>query len=164
MLTKVLWMSVREARQLVPGKSTVVISILDQFEQHARPAHLSQFADHLVLNFVDTFEKPDEPEWPDQMTEEEHKAACTWDGDRAPELSDAKQIAAFVAMHHASTKPTRLVVHCHGGVSRSAAVAKWVAETYDVPMPQLGDGEHELDGANPRVLRLLRKATELTLK
>lgn len=57
MLTKVLWMGVREARQLVPGQSTIVISILDQFEEHARPAHLSQFADHLVLNFVDTFEK-----------------------------------------------------------------------------------------------------------
>jgi predicted protein tyrosine phosphatase len=160
MLTEVLWMSVKEARMLAPCSATVIISILDQFEEHARPELLHEFADHLVLNFVDTFEKPDQPEWPDQLTEEEHKAACTWDDDRAPELADAQKIAAFVARHHASPIPTKLVVHCHGGVSRSAAVAKWVGHTYGIPMPQLGDGVHRLEGANPRVLRLLQKAAQ----
>lgn len=53
----------------------------------------------------------------------------------------------------------RLVVHCHGGVSRSAAVAKWAGEFYAVPLPQLGDDVHELDWANPRVLRLLAEAS-----
>jgi predicted protein tyrosine phosphatase len=158
MLDEVLWMSVRESRLLAPCPSTVIISILDQFEEHARPQHLHAFADHLVLNFVDTFERPGESYWPDQMSEEEHKAACTWDGDRATEKSDAQKIAAFVARHHAAPAPTRLVVHCYGGVSRSAAVAKWVADTYGVPMPQLGDGVHRLEGANPRVIRLLTKA------
>ncbi|MBA4264310.1 MAG: hypothetical protein C0453_04450, partial [Comamonadaceae bacterium] len=157
MLTEVLWMGVREAGKLMPCPATVIISILDQFEEHARPEQLNEFADHLVLDFVDTFEKPGEPEWPDQLTKEENKSACTWDDDRAPELADAQKIAAFVATHHATSKPTKLVVHCHGGVSRSAAVAKWVGATYGIPMPQLGDGIHRLEGANPRVLRLLQK-------
>lgn len=150
-------MGVKEARMLAPCSATVIISILDQFEEHARPERLHEFADCLVLNFVDTFEKPDQSEWPDHLTEEEHKAACTWDDDRAPELADAQKIAAFVATHHATPKLTKLVVHCHGGVSRSAAVAKWVGATYGIPMPQLGDGIHRLEGANPRVLRLLQK-------
>lgn len=161
MLTEVHWLSVREAQQLAPCPATVIISILDQFEKHARPPQLHLFADYLVLSFVDTFERPGEPIWPDQMNDEEHKAACTWEDDRAPELTDALQITSFVARHHASPNPTRLVVHCHGGVSRSPAVARWVAETYGVRMPQLGDGIHRLDGANPRVLRVLQKAFEL---
>jgi len=49
----------------------------------------------------------------------------------------------------------RLFVHCHGGVSRSAAAAKWVDEFYRVPLPQLGDGTHDLDRENPGVSRLL---------
>jgi hypothetical protein len=37
-------------------------------------------------------------------------------------------------------------------------MAKWAGEFYRVPLPQLGNGIHLLDGANPRVLRLLAKA------
>lgn len=158
MLVDVRFLSVREARVLTPGKRTVIISILDEFEEHNRPDHLAQFRDHLVMNFVDTSEKEGEPHWPDQMTPEEHLAACTWDIDRAPELSDAQAIIDFLRKHHADPEPIRLVVHCHGGISRSAAVAQWVATAYGIPLPQLGDGVHELDGANPRVMRLLDKA------
>jgi len=162
MLKEVLFMDVREARQLKPSQTTVIISILDQFEEHNRPDHLHLFRDHLVLNFVDTFERPGDPEWPDQMSEAEHKLACKWDEDRAPELSDALRIVAFTNKHRDAPEELRLIVHCHGGVSRSAAVAKWVGATYGVPLPQLGDGIHLLDGANPRVLRLLAKAGECT--
>jgi hypothetical protein len=28
-----------------------------------------------------------------------------------------------------------ILVHCHAGISRSAAVAKWIAETYGLPFP-----------------------------
>lgn len=64
-------MGVREARKLTPCPATVIISILDQFEEHAWPEQLHEFGDHLVLDFVDTFEKPGEREWPDQLTEED---------------------------------------------------------------------------------------------
>lgn len=158
MLKEVLFMGVREAARLEPSQTMVIISILDQFEEHNRPPRLREFKDHLILNFVDTFEKPGEPHWPDRMSEAEHRAACTWDEDRAPELFDAQRIVEFVNRHHRGTEALTLVVHCHGGVSRSAAVAQWVGEALGVAMPQLGDGIHTLEGANPRVLRLLNAA------
>ena len=158
MLKEVLFMGVREATRLEPRQDTVIISILDQFEECNRPDHLHKFRDHLILNFVDTFERPGDLDWPDQMSEEEHKVICKYDEDKAPELSDAQRIVEFVNKHRDAPEEVRLIVHCHGGVSRSAAVAQWAGGFYRVPLPQLGDGIHLLDGANPRVLRLLAKA------
>jgi predicted protein tyrosine phosphatase len=157
MLKEVLFMGVREAMKLEPRQDTVIISILDQFEEHNRPDHLHLFRDHLILSFVDTFERPGDPDWPDQMSEAEHKGICKYDEDKAPELSDAQRIVEFIKQYSETSEEVRLIVHCHGGVSRSAAVAKWAGEFYRVPLPQLGDGIHLLDGANPRVLRLLAK-------
>lgn len=159
MLKEVRFMGVWEAQQVEPNQTIVVISILDQFEEHNRPTRLKEFRDNLVLSFVDTSEEPGEPHWPDQMSEADHRAACTWDEDRAPELVDAQRILAFVNKHHSAAETLSLVVHCHGGVSRSAAVAQWVCERLKVSMPQLGDGIHSLEGANLRVLRMLDKAT-----
>jgi hypothetical protein len=51
MLREVLFMGVREAMKLEPRKDTVIISILDQFEEHNRPDHLHKFKDHLILKF-----------------------------------------------------------------------------------------------------------------
>ncbi len=160
MLKDVRFMGVKEASKLVPCSDTVIISILNQFEECNRPDHLHQFRDHLVLHFVDTFEQPGEPDWPDQMSEEEHKTICKYDEEKAPELIDAQLIVDFVNKHHNAPEAIRLVVHCQGGISRSAAVAKWVGEIYGVPLPQLGDDGHKLDGANLRVLRLLEKASQ----
>lgn len=162
MLTEARFLSVKEARKLPASSDTVIVSILDQFEEWHRPEHLAEFKDALVLHFVDTFEKPGEPAWPDQMDEAQHRSICTWDEDRAPELTDAQQLVAFILKHHSSADLTKFVVHCHGGVSRSAAVAKWVASAHGVPLPQLGDGVHSIDKANPRVIRLMNKAAGRT--
>ena len=86
MLKDVRFMGVREASKLAPSADTVIISILNQFEECNRPDHLHQFRDHLILHFVDTFEKTGEPDWPDQMTEEEHKVICKYDEEKALEL------------------------------------------------------------------------------
>lgn len=51
MLKEVLFMGVREAMKLEPRQDTVIISILDQFEECNRPDHLHKFRDHLVLNW-----------------------------------------------------------------------------------------------------------------
>lgn len=82
MLKEVLFMGAREAEQIEPSQTTVIISILDQFEEHNRPTRLRKFRDHLMLSFVDRFEEPGQPHWPDQMTDAEHRAACTWEDDR----------------------------------------------------------------------------------
>ena len=160
MLKEVLFMGVREAMKLEARQDTVIISILDQFEECNRPDHLHKFRDHLILNFVDTFERPGDPDWPDQMSEAEHKVICKYDEDKAPELSDALRIVEFIDKYRDAPEEVRLIVHCQGGVSRSAAVAKWAGEFYQVPLSQLGDGIHLLDAANPRVMRLLAKAAE----
>ena len=54
MLRDVRFMGVREASKLEPRSDTVIISILNQFEECNRPEHLHQFRDHLILHFVAT--------------------------------------------------------------------------------------------------------------
>jgi predicted protein tyrosine phosphatase len=44
----------------------------------------------------------------------------------------AKQIVDFVMKHHADTQ--RIYVHCHAGISRSAAVAMIVGDYLDIPI------------------------------
>lgn len=83
----------------------------------------------------------------------EHKEFCKYDEENVPELSDAQRIVDFINQYNDVPEEVTLVVHCHGGVSRAAAVAKWAAEFYRLPLWQLGDGVHRLDGENPRVLR-----------
>lgn len=160
MLKTVRWMSAAEVSKLAPSQGTVIISILDQFEESSRPAHLDAFADHLSLSFVDTFERAKTMAWPDEMTIAEHLEACAGiEGDRAPVLSDAIKIIDFATRHHESSEELDLVVHCFAGKSRSAAVAKWVNEALGVPIPGIDEaGRRLLSLANKRVLRLLRKA------
>lgn len=112
MLKDVRFMGVREASKLAPSKDTVIISILNQFEDCNRPDHLNQFREHLILHFVDTFEKPGDPAWPDQMSDDEHKVICKYDEEKAPELIDAQRIVEFVGRHHEAHDEIRLVVHC----------------------------------------------------
>lgn len=158
MLTDIRWLSVKDAQRLPPSADTVVISILDPSEEHHRPQHLTQFADHLVLDFEDACERPGEAPWPDHMTEQQHEQVCTLVVSRAPELTDAQRIAEFVHRHHLAPEARRLVVHCRAGSSRSAAVAQWAAEATGAPLPQHREEGRGLDNANPRLLRLLRQA------
>ncbi|MDY0198974.1 MAG: dual specificity protein phosphatase family protein [Tenuifilaceae bacterium] len=43
---------------------------------------------------------------------------------------DAKQIIDFVEKYE--NQASTIIVHCHAGISRSAAVAKFIAEKYDL--------------------------------
>lgn len=162
MLTEAHFLSVKEAKQLKPDSATVVISILDRSEEQDRPQHLAQFRDHLVLCFEDVYEEMnaafDGTLWPDELSEQEHLLVTMGRGEKAPELSDAKQIVDFIYKHHRQAERVRLVVHCHGGISRSAAVAEWVAVACGVPLPQLGRDGRTTDGANKRLMRLMNKA------
>lgn len=78
-------------------------------------------------------------------------------GERAPTLEDARRIVEFVQRHHGDGTPIRLLVHCYGGISRSAAVAHWASVRLQVPIGNAG--EWTTDYANPRLLRLLDKAS-----
>ena len=62
-------------------------------------------------------------------------------------IHQARVIAAFV--DSVSPKVNAIVVHCKGGVSRSAAVAKWIAERYGLPF------DHHYNSYNRHVYKLL---------
>ena len=47
-----------------------------------------------------------------------------------------------------------MLVHCKAGISRSAAVAKWIAETFDLPF------NHDYSSYNKHVYRQLIEANE----
>jgi predicted protein tyrosine phosphatase len=47
-----------------------------------------------------------------------------------------------------------MLVHCQGGISRSAAVAKWIAETFNLPF------NHQYDLYNKHVYHQLIEANE----
>ena len=70
--------------------------------------------------------------------------------------SQRKQIVDFV--HKVAPEVQGIVVHCPAGISRSAAVAKWIAEVYDLPF------NHEYDRFNKHVYNLLVEACHYSSK
>lgn len=69
-------------------------------------------------------------------------------------LTDAIKIVKYV--HETASAVEEIIVHCQGGISRSAAVAKWIAETYDLAF------DHKYDLYNKYVYRLLLEADKRT--
>ena len=63
----------------------------------------------------------------------------------------ARAIIQFVMRMHDDKRCEGILVHCWAGVSRSAAVAKWIAERYKLRFP---DG---YEYANQHVYMLLRE-------
>jgi predicted protein tyrosine phosphatase len=158
MIKDIDFLSVAQMRRVRPSLDTVVVSILDNSESTERP-RLAGFRSVLSLEFEDTSEesKKHEPgSWPDEPTDEEHARFALYPGERAPTLTDAERIVEFIRRHHASPDALNLVVHCHGGISRSAAVAHWASARLWVPMSNAN--MRSTDRANPRLLRLLDRA------
>lgn len=82
---------------------------------------------------------------------------------RLPDANHAKAIADFLAHHKGGCSDfLRVIVHCDQGKSRSAAVAQFVADRYDVPIlnadPEWQDrvAIQHTSRANLRLLRLLK--------
>jgi predicted protein tyrosine phosphatase len=158
MIQEILFLSVAQMRTIKPSTQAVVISILDRSEAHERP-RLDGFGDVLTLEFEDTAEemklaKPEQ--WPDEPTNAEHARFCQGKGERVPTLSDARLIVEFIEHHRKSDQALTLYVHCHGGISRSAAVAEFVSVLLWLPIANLD--MRSTEHANPRLLRLLNKA------
>jgi predicted protein tyrosine phosphatase len=163
MLTSVQFLKVDQMWELVPCENTVVVSVLDNAESKQRPP-LEGFHAALALTFEDSFEEcAGDPvgSWSDEPTVEEH-FAYSWRKtgfERVLTLSEARRLYAFLAEQQAKPEGLELVVHCFGGVSRSAAIALWVSRKWDVPLEDVN--EHGTEYANQRVMRLLDKAAAL---
>ena len=83
---------------------------------------------------------------------------------RLPDVHHAKAIVNFLTEHQGGCSDfVSVIVHCDMGRSRSAAVAQFVADRYEVPIvnsePEWLEHVTRIDTtlANPRLLRLLRK-------
>jgi predicted protein tyrosine phosphatase len=72
-----------------------------------------------------------------------------WHNLRLPDANHAKAIIDF--LNSLDERCDHITVHCHAGISRSAAVAQFISEAYGAEL--LKDTKF----ANKRVLRLLRK-------
>ena len=101
---------------------------------------LADFAHVLRLEFHDVEEEDAEP-W------------VVFDVDHA------KSVIDFVAMLQAKDEPVDVVVHCKAGLSRSPAVALYIAAATGCDMPR----RQEADEANLLVLDVLTKASGLVL-
>lgn len=139
-------------------RPTVLISILDKGERAKRESTIkySGFIDVLKLSFEDTYEevKLSSKLWEDEPSEEEHALHAMDKGERAPTLSDALEIKNFFLKHHGNQEEIDLLVHCYGGISRSAAVAYFLSTKFFIPLNTC----RCTDSSNKRVLRLLEKA------
>ena len=67
-------------------------------------------------------------------------------------LQQAQEIVNFV--HTIAPHVEGILVHCRAGISRSAAVVKWIAETYQLPF------NHEYDRYNKHVYNTLTEANK----
>lgn len=123
-LRRVVFISQRRAEGMRPPRDAALISITDP----GRPPALIGEGWHAVLRVA--FDDKDPVTFP-----EDYEEMREIGGD---EVAD---IAAFVAVHVRCCR--RIVVHCRYGVSRSAAVAKAIAEAADVPFPLDYDDHNE---------------------
>lgn len=155
MLTQIAFMSLERMLSLAPNPKAIVISITDSSPRAVRPG-LTGFRDVLRLEFVDIAEEhvgAAVGSWPDEPTSAAHESISGLRGERVPALSDAVAVRRFLDRHHAASEPTVVLVHCFAGASRSAAIARWAASTFGIPLDDVA-GRGTLE-ANERVLRLL---------
>jgi predicted protein tyrosine phosphatase len=69
----------------------------------------------------------------------------------------AHAIIEFARRMHEDERCEGILVHCWAGVSRSAAVAKWISEKYGLPFPK------DYEYANQHVYKLLRAEHSLVV-
>lgn len=155
MLNSVEFMSLTTLKSLVQSADTAVISIRDSSSVRELPL-FTDFLEVLPLDMLDVCEEHSLQEaggWAVEPTYEQHLLYCEIPDNFAPSLSHAQAIRAFVCRLHERGDEIDLVIHCSAGVSRSAAVASWAAEHFNVALlDRAGVG---LSEANPRILRLL---------
>lgn len=157
MFEKIQFLSIDDMKKVKPSLNIVVVSILDNSESAQRP-RLGGFRSVISLEFEDTYEEARQlgeiTYWPDEPTLEDHARLSIDRNERVPSLSDATKIVEFLTRFGTDSDKLTLVVHCHGGISRSAAVAAWASKRFFVPI----DSKKTTDRANKRLLRLMDTA------
>lgn len=134
MITALDYIGLDAFEQVRPAQDMVAISIGSPAQ--VPPANLVAFKDALRLEFLDC----------DQADIEKHGIPAEF----LFQLEQLQQVIAFVQRHHHSREPTRLIVHCQLGSSRSAAIALVAHHYVDCEFPRRADAHF----ANAHVLAL----------
>lgn len=135
------------------------VDFISQFEAEALPGTPLQ-ADIALISIATPGERP--PKLPHFLEQLSLEFADVEDNQEpAVEFGDehTKAILEFIARIHSQEKAWRLIVHCKGGISRSAAVALYLAEATGCQFSR----SKEAGEANLRVLRVLSEASGLRL-
>jgi predicted protein tyrosine phosphatase len=114
-------MSMKKASELIPDERTALISVREPDEDPTELAAFpySQWTHKLIVQCDDA-----ESTFYDVFTMR----------DIIPMTSEqAQQIVKYITA--IADKIDTLVIHCHAGISRSSAVAKWAAEKYGLYFP-----------------------------
>lgn len=135
MINSVDFVSRGNAISLEAAQSIAVISIKSPLDV---PPQLAEFGRLLQIEFQDV-RSPDD----------------VWAFDK----THAAQIMDFVASLHAESKDYQCIVHCKAGVSRSAAIAMYVATATGCAFPR----RDQASGANPLVLKVLCESSGLKI-
>lgn len=155
MIKSVCFLSKKAAENHLQTTSTMaIISITDPGE---RPARLPKGIPVLRMEFIDLYEEAlglPVGVFPDRLPQ---PLAVFYDRYEMPDGHHAEHIVGFIDRQARREEFIDLVVHCQAGISRSAAVAQFVADRYGVPIDQANP---DTSAANARVLRLLNKAMD----
>ncbi|MCA8198494.1 protein-tyrosine phosphatase family protein [Burkholderia vietnamiensis] len=130
----------------LPSAATGVISITEP--GRSAPIPEGWGAIHRV-RFADA-------EWDDAMVERLRARGRKFDPQQKgfPSEQSAREILAALRTLHTSRDVQHVIVHCHAGKRRSAAVAKFIALRCGLTF------DHDYDGYNRTVLRLLLHAIQ----
>ncbi len=156
MLKSVCFISRRAVENhLKPTPDIAIISIKDP---DGKPVRLPRGVSSTRLEFHDLYEEAlnlPVGAFPDAITP---PLAVFHANFILPDTHHAWQIIRFIRLQAEKPNPIDLIVHCEAGISRSAAVAMFVADRYAVPIDQANP---DTSCANKRLLRLLNKIDDL---
>jgi predicted protein tyrosine phosphatase len=140
---------------LKPRKNTVAVSITDPGD---KPAIINQEIDHaLRVEFTDISEESAGLTVGDLPDLAKDGGPLLFLGCTFPDAGHAKKILDFLLPFAVSPTEFHLAVHCHAGVSRSAAVAAFVADRFCAEFDQVNP---DTSFANERLLRMFRKVLD----
>lgn len=140
---------------LKPRNNTVAISITDPGD---KPARINPDIGHaLRVEFTDISEESAGLTVGDLPDLAQEGGPLMFQGCTFPDAGHAKKILDFLLPFAVSQEEFHLAVHCHAGISRSAAVAAFVADRFCAEFDQMNP---DTGFANERLLRMLRKVLD----